>query len=266
MIFRLKRAIVLGILVCGLGTSLCAQSAWIPGRSNYSALYAGIKAKKSIKIMHIGDSHINRGYTSAPIREALLNRYGNNINFSFEGINGATYSSWLQPQNIELIKNEAPDMLIISLGTNDSYTRNFSSEKLRASMEAFTMKIKEILPNTKIILTTPPACYLRDTRSQIVGYTKVRRRHKRKPIYSTTTVFAFNNNTRVAVNTIKYFGQANAMPVIDLHASIGTKSQAEEWLKKGLMASDHVHFTELGYAKHGEVIASALISGIEGSK
>lgn len=157
-------------------------------------------------------------------------------------------------------------MLIVSLGTNDSYTRNFSSETLRASIEAFTLKIKEILPNTKIILTTPPACYLRDSRSQIVGYTKARRRHKRKPIYSTTTVFAFNNNTRVAANTIKYFGQANAVPVIDLHASIGTKPQAEEWLKNGLMGSDHVHFTELGYAKHGEIIASALISGIEGSK
>lgn len=266
MNIKLRKVLAIVTLALSLSVSISAQKLWIQGRADYSKIFTNIKSKQALKIMHIGDSHIQKGYTSAPIRSALLSKYGNRLNFTYWGINGSTYTSWLQEQNIAKIKEETPDLLIVSLGTNDSYTRRFSSESLRSAMQNFMNKVKELSPNTKLIFTTPPANYLRDSRTQVVGYTKAKRKKARKPIYKTTTAFSFNPNARIASNTIKYFGQANAIPVIDLHAMIGTKVQAEEWLKSGLMASDHVHFTEQGYSRQGELIANALVQAIEDTK
>lgn len=243
--------------------ALEAQQLWYSSpRQDYTSTFASIKSKNPVKIMHIGDSHINRGYTSRPIEEALHEKYGNQIDFVYHGINGATYSSWTSDANLARIQEEAPELLIVSLGTNDSYTNGrFSAESLRASIEHFVRSLRHLLPEVKIVLTTPPGCYLRHTRSRVVGYKKVKRR--RVPIHSSTTSYTYNTHTRTAVNTIKYFGQAMGFGVIDLHSHIGAKSQCEDWLGKGLMHTDHVHFSESGYAKHGAIIAQGLIEGIE---
>lgn len=255
-------SVLLLSLVLALTSS--AQTLWLSGRQDYTPLWASIKSGKPIKVLHIGDSHINRGYTSRPIEQALRAKYGANVAFAYNGINGSTYASWTNESNLRQIQEQAPDLLIVSLGTNDSYTHNFSAESFRASMDLFLDKVQALLPDVKIILTTPPACYLRSSRSRVVGYKGKGRR--RKAIYSSSTSYNFNSNTRIAVNTIKYFGKAEGLPVIDLNAVIGTKAQCEEWLRNGLMHSDHVHYTELGYARQGEAIAKALVEAIGAKK
>lgn len=243
--------------------SLQGQELWLGSpRQDYSEIFSSIKAKKSIKIMHIGDSHINGGYTSRPIEQALAKKYGEQLRFIYYGINGSTYSSWINESNLTRIVEEAPDLLLVSLGTNDSYTNRFSAETLRASIELFIRSVEKMLPTVKIILTTPPGCYLRQPRNKVIGYKKVKRR--RVPMYSSSVSYTHNPNTRIAVNTIKYFGRAYGLAVIDLHSNIGTKQQCETWLSKGWMHSDHIHFTEKGYTQHGEIIALGLIEGIEG--
>lgn len=256
------RYLYLALVILGTTSNHRAQSLWQKPKQDYTALWSAIKTSKPVKILHIGDSHINRGHTSRPIESALKGKYGEqHLTFAFHGINGATYASWSSDANLSRIQEHAPDLLIVSLGTNDSYTHNFSAETLRASMDLFLDKVKERLPKVQIVLTTPPACYLRQTRSRVVGYKKVRRR--RVPIHSTSVQYTYNNNTRTAVNTIKYFGRAEGLGIIDLNAQIGTKQQAEEWLRKGWMHTDHVHYTEVGYATHGDIIARTLIEEIE---
>lgn len=252
------------IVLCSILTlqSGTTQNLWQAPKQNYKELWGDIKANKPIKVMHIGDSHINRGYTTRPIELALHRKYGQQIVVTHNGINGSTYTTWTSDNNLSLIQTQAPDLLIVSLGTNDSYTYNFSAETLRAAMKLFLDKLAKILPNTKVVLTTPPACYLKKSKSRLVGY-KRGRKGKKTPIYSSSVDYSFNNNTRIAVNTMKYFAKSEGLALIDLNAQIGSKPQCEEWLKKGLMHTDHVHYTEPGYAKHGELIAQTLIEAIE---
>lgn len=258
---RLVRILAVGII--GLVTSFggTAQSLWQSGHLDKYRVFSDFKARKPVKVMHIGDSHITKGFSSTPIKMLLQRKYGTQVSFAYHGINGSTFTSWLQDKHIGLIADVAPDLLIISLGTNDSYTQRFSAENLRAAIQSFIRQISAKLPETSIILTTPPACYLRTTRSRVVGYKKKGRR--RRPVYATTTTYTFNANTRAAVNTIKYFGQAEGLIVINLNALIGTKEQAEEWLAKGWMHSDHVHYSETGYTQQGEAMAKALVEAIE---
>lgn len=266
MITKFKKLLAVAILALSSMGAMSAQSLWYAGRSDYSGLYTSIKAKKPIKVMHIGDSHINKGHTSAPIRSALLAKYGSSIDFIFHGINGSTYASWTQEQNMDIIVREAPDLLIVSLGTNDSYSRRFSADGFRASIVAFLSKLRSVSPATRVVLTTPPACYLRESRSRVVGYTKGkgrRGRRSRRPIYQSSTSYSFNTSTKSAVGVLNYIANAEALPIINLNKEIGSKVQAEEWLRQGLMHSDRVHFTETGYSKQGELIAKALIEGIE---
>ncbi len=238
-----------------------AQSSWQRGRQDYSKVWTSIKSGQAVKVMHIGDSHIYYGHTSRPVEQALRNKYGNNISFMHKGINGATYATWTNDENLKTIQSESPDLLIVSLGTNDSYTHSFSPEAFRASIDLFIEKLQRSLPKLKIILTTPPASYFRNSRSKIVGYKGKGR--KRRPIYSSTMSYVFNTNTHSAVNTIKYIGRAEGWSVIDINQTIGTKSQTEEWLRKSWMHTDRVHYTEQGYEMQGKVIAKALLEMID---
>lgn len=258
---RYTKHIVLLFLSLILFLPTSSQSLWYRGRQDYSKVWSKIKSRQSVKILHIGDSHVYYGHTSRPIEQALQSKYGQKVNFNYKGINGSTYALWTNEDNIRVIQEQSPDLLIVSLGTNDSYTHSFSPEAFRASMHLFIEKLKQSLPKMKIILTTPPASYFRNNRSQIVGYKGKGR--KRKPIYSSTTNYMFNTNTRSAVNTINYIGRAEGLFVVDLNKTIGTKPQSEEWLKKSWMHTDRVHYTEQGYEKQGQTIAKALIEIIE---
>lgn len=237
------------------------------GQSIWHGAYVGgvlARAKgetsKPIRVLQIGDSHLSGGHTSRPIRDSLSHRYGSQVNFAHHGISGSTYSTWMQEKNLDLIQREKPDLLIVSLGTNDSYTKRFSPETLRSTAQALIVKVKQMLPEVRIVLTTPPACYFKERQSHIVGYRKKCRR--RVPTYAYTTSYRYNTNTKSAVNTIKYVARAEGMSVIDLNHIIGTREQAEAWLSKGWMHPDHVHYTETGYTKQGEALAQALLEGL----
>lgn len=255
-----RRSVIFLLLI--LTTSLEAQhKLWIKPKGSYTSLFKQIKEGKRTKIFHIGDSHLNRGFTSRPIEQALHNRYGQHISLSYYAINGSTYTHWSSEVNLERIVEESPDLLIISLGTNDSYTPRFSAETLRASMALFITKLRLKLPKLKLVLTTPPACYLRNVSTAITGYK--RSKGKRIPIRKKEISYSYNRHTHTARNTIKYFAQTEGLAVIDLYACIGTKEQAEEWLRFAWMHEDHIHYTVEGYTKQGMLIAQALIEAIE---
>ena len=54
-----------------------------------------------------------------------------------------------------------PQLLIISLGTNESFGRRFSETEFHNQVKRFLAMIRREMPQVEIILTTPPECYRR---------------------------------------------------------------------------------------------------------
>lgn len=44
------------------------------------------------------------------------------------------------------------------MGTNETFGRRFNTDEFSGQMEAFLALVKKELPNTAILLTTPPEC------------------------------------------------------------------------------------------------------------
>lgn len=67
------------------------------------------------------------------------------------------YTDEAYVRHLALLK---PSLLIISLGTNETFGRRFRSENL-ADRYVRSSLVKKQMPETVILLTTPPECYKR---------------------------------------------------------------------------------------------------------
>lgn len=227
----------------------------------WQRLRTATKEGRTFKILHIGDSHIKYGFVTQPIKDTLERKYGKGLLVEHTGINGATFLTYAVEEEIERIVQAKPSLLIVSLGTNDCYTPRFSAEVMRGNMQAFFSLLRKRLPNLPIVMTTPPASYIVSSK-RVSAYTG--RGKKRKRVYQSSTSYTYNKHTRTAVNTMKYLAQSEGYALIDLNATMQGEAVAAQWLSQGLMHTDRVHYTQSGYLKHGETIASVLVDVIDG--
>lgn len=219
---------------------------------------AKTKDLEPVRILHVGDSHVKGDAFTAPIGIKLTQSYGERCTYQSIGINGSTYQTWLAENNLKRIVDIKPDLLIISLGTNDSYSTRFSPEVMRSNMLAFHTELRKHLPKLSIIYTTPPANYLRQSKRVVRGTIK-RKNGKRRTLYRYTTTHTFNEQTERARQLIREVAEQQGTPCIDLNSYIGSKTEAIDWLKQGLMHQDHVHYTPAGYNKQGQWVADELL-------
>ncbi len=202
--------------------------------------------RKVLTIVHLGDSHVKSGDFSEAMQEELRRRFGSYIRIIPLAVNGATYASFSSKDYISKIVSYRPDLLIVSLGTNDAYTFDFSASEFRLNVEAFFSLLAEDLPKFPVLLTTPPASYLKKR-------VKIRRRR-----YHTT--YSFNPNTIQAVNTLIYMAHFKSFGLLDLYARFGAISNTEQWLQKGKMSYDHIHYRADVYRLFGQTVAQFLIT------
>ncbi len=240
----------------GLSQSLKAQKSDFIPKGEFTEIFTTLRKSKeegkAIRILHLGDSHIKKGFCTDPIRDELQKRYGELVKVEPMGINGATYLTFSSSEKIQDIVDFEPDLMIVSLGTNDSYTHRFSPERMKFNMEVFFTMLEEELPDLPIILTTPPASYFRH-RTRIY-----RRRY--------ATYYTYNKQTRKASQTLKYLARNKSYGLIDLYERYGSLKQTQSWLSKGLMRKDHIHYSAKIYNQFGKAIAEALIKFVEGSE
>ncbi len=251
---KIKYIVLILLSFCLGFAQVQAQTLDVVAKDGFKKVFEEIstskKTHKRVKVLHIGDSHITGGFTSKPIAEALHHKYGTNVWLEHYGIPGATFETFSHTEVLDKVTAYNADLIIISLGTNDSYNTRFSAEKMTFDMKVFFKLLRSRMPETAVILTTPPASYL-PTKKRI-----------RRCRYKTT--YHYNKYTLMATNIIKYvaLGQKNCA-VIDLYHRLGSEGTAEQWLRKGLMRQDHVHYSVSGYHLLGEEIARLLILFIE---
>lgn len=188
-------------------------------------------------VMMIGDSHVAGKiypHTVDSVLSCKLIKY----DFHFWGINGAAFPTFCKPENMDSIIACGPDILIVHLGTNDSYTRNFKTEVFRNNLSQFYDSVHRHLPKTKIVFITP-----------FVNKLKIRQRGRKRPIRK------INDNTRVCADIINQFCNEHANTwCVDHNALYGM-----HFINSGLIRKDFVHLSADGYRVLGSQVGDEII-------
>ncbi|MDR1583397.1 MAG: GDSL-type esterase/lipase family protein [Prevotellaceae bacterium] len=156
------------------------------------------------------------------------------------GINGAQFCNYnhCTEDFYQQIASLNPDLVMISLGTNEAALRTIDKSQLYSDISDFVLNIKHSSPTTNIIFTTP-----------VETFAKAGRKMPTMPNYKTGKVR----------DIIVDFAEKNKYPYWDLYNVVGGKDAALEWNKKKLFARDRIHMTQKGYEYQGELLFEAII-------
>lgn len=156
------------------------------------------------------------------------------------GVNGSMFIHYTKRAYLEQLAALKPSLLIVSLGTNETFGRRFNKPEFKGQVEAFVRLVKEVMPQTALLLTTPAECYKRVTVNKKRSYVR-------------------NDNSQKAAEVIRQVAEEEEIACWDLFQITGGKNACQQWHSKKLMGRDRIHFTKEGYAEQGELLYRALI-------
>lgn len=160
--------------------------------------------------------------------------------FHSVGINGASIDHY--NRNSYLAEQSAllePDLIIISLGTNDAFGNNFDRNAVYQSAETLIKNLKKCNPNAAILITTPLQCCKKT-------YSKGRAQYVHN-----------DNITAVAAEIVKA-AENNKVAYWDAYSACGAENTCENWSKNGFFQKDMVHLTKEGYAFKSKLFGEAF--------
>lgn len=153
------------------------------------------------------------------------------------GVNGAKTSDFLKfPLFFEQLRTLQPDLIIISLGTNESFDK-LNEQDFKNHLEQFIASIKTVAPETSLLLTTlPPSLF--------------------KKKFPNTFAAAYSK-------TINENAAMWNSAVWDLFSQWGGLYGVPQLAKRGLIAADRVHYTRKGYDLLGVELFEALMEAYD---
>ena len=232
--------------------------------SFYQKLYQVKKTKKAIvNIVHIGDSHIQSDHLPGMVRKGFQHFFGDagkGIAFSHElslhatdpgsrflfkddnygviyhtiGVNGARFESFIKSTYFwEQFPAMKADLVIISLGTNDAQGE-FNETDFHQQITILLDKIKKAAPGAAILFTTAADSF--------------------KAGYPNRELWTMN------ISLFSYC-TGNSIPVWDLYRTTNGYGSAYNWIKRGMMDADGIHYTAKAYEVQGQLLFNALAGG-----
>jgi lysophospholipase L1-like esterase len=161
------------------------------------------------------------------------------IVYNAVGVNGARLESFLRCQLLENhLEAIRPDLVIISIGTNDGNTKRFDADLYRSGYLELLARISKSVPDAAILLTVPNDSYL---------FKKY-----------------INRNTEKMMNVIIDLARNNDYAVWDFYSIMGGLNSVRAWYDAGLMRPDHIHFNRQGYLLKGDLFFAAFLKTWEG--
>lgn len=158
--------------------------------------------------------------------------------YSDVGINGASIPSFLRcnllEQHTEVIN---PDLVILSLGTNDTYTTNFNPDFYKRNYKKLIQSIKRAAPEAAVLITVPNDSYYK-------------RRHP-------------NSNTALAEKAVIQLADELSCGVWNFYKIMGGYNSSYLWFKEKLMHTDLIHFSKTGYIIKGNLMFEAILKAYD---
>lgn len=150
------------------------------------------------------------------------------------GINGAHFSDYNNsPLFFKQMKALKPDLVIISLGTNEGANIKVTEEEILTSVAAMLQSIRSANPGTCILIATPADDYFR-------------RKYKNPYLEAVQ---------RALVKSAELEGVA----CWDMYTISGGFGSCTEWKKAAMLQHDGVHYNKQGYTLQGSLLYKALI-------
>lgn len=151
------------------------------------------------------------------------------------GVNGAKYSDFNKYDLFfKQLQALQPDLIIVSLGTNESFSKIPTQEYL-AEIQQFNQRVIAVVADVPMLLTTPPP-------SQF----------KRK----LDNNFALDYALQLLANA-----KFNHYAVWDLYEQMAGINGVNRNFSNGIITSDKIHYTAAGYEKQATLFVDAFIQG-----
>ncbi len=156
------------------------------------------------------------------------------ISYHKFGVAGSTMQQFMNntPLFMEQLRALKPSLLIVSLGTNDSYIDSLKEDKVFQEVRVFTELLSRYSSKTAILFTTAPDTKYDDRRPERL--TEINRIIRN----------IANENPNIAL--------------WDLQHIMGGDGSVDAWIKKNYMIFDHLHFNPAGYKLQGELFMEAF--------
>ncbi|TDW47213.1 LysM domain-containing protein [Flavobacterium sp. 270] len=181
----------------------------------------------------------NKSASNYELNGLVLEKDSPGLIYSSIGVNGAKFSDYNKyPLFFEQLKALHADLLVFSLGTNESY-EHLESENYIRHLREFISNIKAQGINVPIIVVTPAPSLLR-----------------RKP---NTYI---HNYTKDIIETAKTDGFA----VWDLYDEFGGTEGVRQLRAQGIIGPDFVHYSKKGYEKQGNLFTEAFLKAYDNFK
>lgn len=157
------------------------------------------------------------------------------------GINGATFDNYNRFGSYgSEVASLSPDIIIISLGTNEAFGRTTDYE-FRSSIDRLVNSLRRANPDAFILLTTPSECQR-----------SYRRRRGRRS-------YAVNKRVAELRDIIVDYGRRNGVAVYDWYEVAGGAGASAKMLADKLLNTDRIHMTRAGYELAGSLLFDALV-------
>lgn len=157
--------------------------------------------------------------------------------WSESGVNGLAWKDLSRPSRLwEQLHAWNPDLVVVSLGTNDAFLTGFSPHAFEGHVQEAIRRIRLAAPDADILVTMPPDHALR-----------ARRRRWRN-----------NPHLELVEESLRRVCRSEEVAVVELRRLQGGTNSWKSWIARGLMAKDHVHYTHDGYRQHARLIHAAL--------
>ncbi len=166
--------------------------------------------------------------------------YRPGVNYYSSGVNGAALPSWLDKcadleRDMQLVH---PDLAILAVGINDSAVpaKDFKPEKFKDNYRRLM----------RMVLKTNPECaFIFITNND--SYRYVRRG------------MTWNTNGEAVRTAMMELAEEFGAGVYDVYGLMGEAHSVEAWRDAGLVKTDRLHFTDVGYELLGDLFVEALI-------
>lgn len=157
------------------------------------------------------------------------------------GVNGASFDAFNRLINYRpILRQLKPDLVIVSLGTNDAFVPHIDSSRFRQRVVNLVDSIQLLLPGVCILLTTP-GDHLRN----------------RKFV---------NPNLDIVRDVIINVAVQKHCLYWDFLALMGEIGSAKRWKARNLMYTDMMHLSQDGYFLQGELFFDAFAKAINEPK
>jgi lysophospholipase L1-like esterase len=164
----------------------------------------------------------------------ILERQQPGLLYHSMGINGASFERMSRiAEFFPQIRILNPDLIIVSLGTND-VQGHFRSEEYLKGVKQFMKPLRKYVPGVPVLFTLPPDSYKNGV---------------------------INSDLDKAAFLLKKYALDNRCAWWDLREVMGGAGSVSKWRSLGLAAADRKHYTPKGYMLQGHLFQQALLKG-----